>query len=90
MLGYLGLAIVGELGSSSGKLHWFLLLIFVCLHFAIWLSLVLTDLGGLDCSRPPVRQAVLSLVRAVLLCSWIEQASYFPVFLVRSDLLGDR
>jgi hypothetical protein len=35
MLAYLGLAVVGELGSNCAKLHWFLLLIILCLPFTI-------------------------------------------------------
>ena len=35
---------VGELGSDIAKSNWFLLLMFLCLPFAIWLSLVLAGL----------------------------------------------
>ena len=41
MLGYPGLAVVGELGSDVAMWPWFLLVVFLCLPFAIWLSLVL-------------------------------------------------
>ena len=36
---------VGELGSDIAKSNWFLLLMFLCLPFAIWLSLVLAGLA---------------------------------------------
>lgn len=38
---YEGLAVVGELSSDGPLLHWFLLIMFLYLPFAIWLSLLL-------------------------------------------------
>jgi hypothetical protein len=38
--------VVGELGSDDAKYSWFLLAIFMCLLFAIWLSLVLNVLAA--------------------------------------------
>ena len=51
MLGYPGLALVGELGSDDAILLWLLLIMFLHLPFAIWLSLVLAGLGVLGSSR---------------------------------------
>jgi hypothetical protein len=45
VLGNLGLAVVGELGSDVDKQSWFLLVRFLYLPFAIWLSLVLDVLA---------------------------------------------
>jgi hypothetical protein len=47
MLVYTGLAVVGELGSDDAHVIWLLLLMVLCLPFAIWISLVFVDLG--DC-----------------------------------------
>lgn len=44
MLGYPGLAVVGVLGSDGVSLDWLLLIMFVSLPLAIWLSLVLSGL----------------------------------------------
>ena len=44
VLGYLGLAVVGELGSDVAMRPWFLLVVLLCLPFAIWLSLVLVGI----------------------------------------------
>jgi len=41
-------ALVGELGSDDAKQSWFLLLSFLCLPLAIWLSLVLAALALCD------------------------------------------
>jgi hypothetical protein len=41
MLGYSGLAVIGELGSDGVILYWLLLIMFLCLPLAIWMSLVL-------------------------------------------------
>jgi hypothetical protein len=60
--GYPGLAMVRELGSDDASYPWFLLLIFLCLPFTIWLSLVLPVLTFSDWS--------LSLLR-----SWVCQNS---------------
>ena len=71
VLNYSGLAVVGELVSDGAKLHWLLLLMCLCLPFVNLLSLVLTCLGVLDKSRPPWRQALLSLIREGLLYPWV-------------------
>ena len=47
MLVYSGLAVVGELGSDDAHIFWLLLLMVLCLLFAIWISLKFVDLG--DC-----------------------------------------
>ena len=44
MLGYPGLAVVGELGSDGAKWHLFLLLMFLHFPLDIWLLLVLIGL----------------------------------------------
>ena len=44
---YSGLAVVGELGSDDAHVFWLLLLMVLCLPFALWISLVFVDLG--DC-----------------------------------------
>lgn len=97
---YPGLAIVGEVGFDSAKMQYFLLIAFLYLPFAICFSLVLTGLGVLDWSspplkqvelcdfgwsRPPGRQAVQSRVRAGLLHLLLDQSSC-----VSEDGLGDR
>jgi hypothetical protein len=43
--GYLGLAVVGVLGSDDAEQSYFLLVRFLCLPFTIWKSLVLDVLG---------------------------------------------
>ena len=53
VLEYRGLAVV-ELGSDGAKLYWLLLVMFLFLPFAIWLSLLLTGLGVSDWSRPVI------------------------------------
>ena len=50
VLGYPRLAVVGELGSDDAKYPQFLLLTFLCLPLAMWLSLVLAYLAVSDCS----------------------------------------
>jgi len=62
------LAVVGELGSHDAKYSWFLLLKFLYLPLAIWLSLMLVGLAASNwrvsflCAHEPV----ISGVRAVL------------------------
>lgn len=41
-----GLAAVGELGSDDSMVSWFLLLGFLVLILAIWLSLILVGIAG--------------------------------------------
>jgi hypothetical protein len=48
VLGYPWLVVMGELGSYGVEWDWFLLLMFLCLPFTIWLSLVLTGLAVFD------------------------------------------
>ena len=55
MLGYSGLAIIGGLGLDGAMLPWFLLIMFLYLAFAIWLSLVLAGVAVSD-SDLSVRQ----------------------------------
>jgi hypothetical protein len=45
MLGYPQLSMVRELGSNGAKIYWLLLIMFLCLPLAVWLSLVLAGLG---------------------------------------------
>ena len=45
MIQYLELAVLGELGSGDAKQPWFLLVTFLHLPLAIWLSLVLDGLA---------------------------------------------
>ena len=47
VLGYPGLAVVGELGSDDAHVFWLLLLMVLCLSLAIWISLVFVDLYGI-------------------------------------------
>ena len=44
---YSDLAVLGELGSDDAQVFWLLLLMVLCLPFAIWISLVFVALG--DC-----------------------------------------
>lgn len=53
------LVVVGQLGSNGTMLHWLLLIIFLHLPFATWLSMVLVDLGVPGWSRHPRRQVEL-------------------------------
>jgi len=62
VLVYPELAIVGELGSDSVKLHWLLLIIFLCLPFSLCLSLALGGLDAPDWSRHPPREVDLSVL----------------------------
>ena len=48
VLGYLGLAVVEELGSDDAKQPWFLLVKFLCLPLTILLSLMLVGLAVSD------------------------------------------
>ena len=52
MLGYSGLAVVGDLSSDSVILHWLLLIMFLHLPLAIWLSLVLAGQVNPGSSKP--------------------------------------
>lgn len=61
VLGYPGLSVVGELDSNHTILYCLLLIMFLCLPFAI-LSLVLAVLGVLGWSRPPRRQMELCVL----------------------------
>ena len=61
VLGYPGLAVVGELGSDGATLPWFLLVMLLPLPFAIWVSLVLPGLAVSDCGLS-VMQAFLSVL----------------------------
>ena len=59
VLGYPRLAVVGELGSNNIKSSWFLLLMFLYLPLAIWLSLVLVVLLSLTGACSPGLLALL-------------------------------
>ena len=70
LLGYPGLAIVGELGSDVAKKPWFLLVRLLCLPLATWFSLVLVVLAVSDwslsllwASKPVILDASVLLVR---------------------------
>lgn len=75
VLGYLMLAMVGELGFDGAKVYWLLLLMVLCLPLTIWLFLVLTDLGVSVWSLPPVFVGFY-------------RYSGRPVALIIADLLG--
>jgi hypothetical protein len=49
---YSGLAVVEELGSDDTHVFWLLLLMVLCLSFAIWISLVFVGLS--DCRSLPL------------------------------------
>jgi hypothetical protein len=59
---YSGLAVVGELGSVHAHVYWLLLLMELCLPFAIWISLVFIGLS--DCLQSA------SFVLGLLYVSW--------------------
>jgi hypothetical protein len=63
VLGYPGFVVVEELGSPGVILHWLLLIMFLSLPFAIWLSLVLAGLIVPGC--PGLEQASQEAGRAV-------------------------
>ena len=65
VLGYPGLIVIVVLGSDSAMVPWFLLVMILCLPFAIWFSLVLVDLA--------VSEYVLSVLKGFV--------SIFLVFL---------
>jgi hypothetical protein len=44
VLVYSELSVVGELGSDDAHIFWLLLLMVLCLPFAIWIFLVFLDL----------------------------------------------
>ena len=71
---YLGLAVVGELGSHGAMLPWFLLVMFLPLPFAIWLSIVLAGIAVSDCGFS-VLQACISVLLGVTFsempCIWL-------------------
>ena len=60
VLGYLGLAVLVELNLNDAMSPWFLLVMFLHLPFAIWLSLVLAGLAVSD-SDLSVLQACVSV-----------------------------
>ena len=53
---------VEELGSDTAKHSWFLLLMFLCLPFAIWLSLVLAGFAVSDCGLSLLQACVSVLL----------------------------
>jgi hypothetical protein len=62
VLGYPGIAVVGELGSNDAKYLWFLLLMFLLLPLTIWISLVLSGLAISGC-RLTLLQACVSVLQ---------------------------
>jgi hypothetical protein len=60
VLVYLGLAVVGELGSDDAHTFWLLLLMDLCLLFVIWISLLFVDLGDYMDSAPFVHGLLVS------------------------------
>ena len=62
MLGYSGVAVVGQLGSDDHKYPWFLLLMFLPLLISIWLSLVLAGLAVSDCGLSLLQACVSALL----------------------------
>ena len=62
VLGYPGLTVVGELGSDGAKKPWFLLLTFLLLPFASWISLVLAGLSVSDCGLYHLQACVSELL----------------------------
>ena len=59
---YLGVAVVGDLGSDVVHIFCLLLLMILCLFFAVWISLVVVDLG--DCME------FASFIPVLLQVSW--------------------
>ena len=53
---------VGELGFVDAYIFWLLLLMFLCVPFTIWISLVFVDLGN--------RMESASFVPGLLQVSW--------------------
>ena len=79
VLQYPGLAVVGELGSDGAMLPWFLLVMFLCLPFAIWLSPVLAAVAFSDCGLSVPLGDLFSLCTHV--CSYsCETCSLVVVF----------
>ena len=76
VLGYPGLAIVGELGSDGAMLLWFLLVMFLLLPFAIWLSVVLAGVTVSD-SGLSVMQASVSVLLGDLFSLCTQVSRYF-------------
>ena len=68
VLGHPGLAVVEELGSDGAMLPWFLLVMFLCLPFAIWLSLVSAGLTVSDCVLSVPQACVPVLLYSCSLC----------------------
>lgn len=62
VLGYADLVVIRKLGSDGAILHWLLLIMFLGLPLAIWLSLVLVCLGDQGWSRPRKRQVELCIL----------------------------
>ena len=62
VLWYLGLTVVGELGSDDAKEPWFLVLMFLLLPLTSWLSLVLAGLAVSDCGLSLLQACVSVLL----------------------------
>ena len=65
VLRYPGLAVVGELGSDDSMILWFLLVMFLHLPFAMWLSLVLAGVAVSDCGLSVLLGDLFSLCTSV-------------------------
>ena len=62
VLGFPVFAVVGELGSGDAKEPWFLLLMFLLLPLATWISLVLVGLAVSDCGLSLLQACVSVLL----------------------------
>ena len=62
MLGYPGLAVVGELCSDDAMEPWLLFLVFLPSAFSIWLSMMLASLAVSDCDLSLLQASVSVLL----------------------------
>ena len=69
---YLGLDVVEDLYSDIGNCKWFLLLMFLCLSFTIWLSQVITGLDVSDWIRSLLWAQLGRTWEETCLCVWEE------------------
>ena len=73
MLGYPGLAVVGELGSDDAHVFWILLCMVLCLPFDIWISVVFVDLN--DCMESGSFFSLVAFSLLVGLQPWLYLAT---------------
>lgn len=101
VLGYSGIPVVGDLVSDGAILHWLLLIMFLNLLFAIWLTLMLFILIVLHWSRPQWGGAVCPGFRDLEQAFWEEDLvgsqhgldvgkGISPLNQVRAGFLGGR